>query len=165
MRHRSLSHSIQCVGVQGLLGGQDCHVLDTAGPSWPPTQSTAELQPQWSCLGDSWVKGGQHCLVVKGKKVRNSPETPQGNRESRRSSCRSRDSSAVPTESVAACGQDHSRANPPIAGRGGPPEEYFYPKGLQPVEGSHAGARERHEEEGAGDWPLAAVHAMQGGWR
>lgn len=171
MRHRSLSHSTQGVGVQGLLGGQDCHVLDTAGPSWPPTQSTAELQPQWSCLGDSWVKGGKHCLVVKGKKVRNSPESPKG-------TGRAGDPAAgagIPLQfplkvwwgkySLAACEQDHSRANPPIAGCGGPPEEYFYPKGLQPVEGSHAGARERHEEEGAGDWPLAAVHAMQGGWR
>lgn len=34
MRHSmSLSHSTQGVGVQGLLGGQDGPVLDTAGPS------------------------------------------------------------------------------------------------------------------------------------
>lgn len=25
-------------------------------------------QPQWSSLRDSWIKGRQHCLVVKGKK-------------------------------------------------------------------------------------------------
>lgn len=170
MRHRSLSHSTQGVGVQGLPGGQDCHVLDTAGPSWPPTQSTAELQPQWSCLGDSWVKGeGSTAWWWRGKKWETALRAPreQGEQEIQLQEqgflCSSHwkcGEASIPWQPV-----DHSRANPPIAGRGGPPEEYFYPKGLQPVEGSHAGARERHEEEGAGDWPLAAVHAMQGGWR
>lgn len=100
MRHRSLSHSTQGVGVQGLLGGQDCHVLDTAGPSWPPhpehSWAPATVVMPWGQLG--WERaalpGGE------GEKSEKQPWEPQGNRESRRSSCRSRDSSAVPTESV-----------------------------------------------------------------
>lgn len=90
-------------------------------------------QPEWSCLRDSWIKGEQHCLVVKGKKMRNSFESPKHrDRESRR--CRN--SSVTPGASLGGTNipwqlwTDHSRVNPPMASMEGPHRNISVPAAL-----------------------------------
>lgn len=83
MRHRSLSHSTQGVGVQGLLGGQDCHVLDTAGPSWPPPRVQLSSSHSGHALGTAGLREGSTAWWWRGKKWETALRAPreQGEQE------------------------------------------------------------------------------------
>lgn len=90
-------------------------------------------QPQWSSLRDSWIKGRQHCLVVKGKKWGTAL------RASNIGTGRAGDA-GIPLQltvkvlgwkfSLKACGWDHIRTNPPIASMEGPHRNIFIPAAI-----------------------------------
>lgn len=128
-----------------MLGGQACPEL-TAKVVIPQ----AQLE-----YGSSALPGGE------GERVRNSPESPKGTGRAGDPAAGAGIPLQLPVKvwwgkySLAACGQDHSRANPPTASVESPHRSIFIPKGCRQWEGpileQGKSVRRKEQQRGVGD--------------